>query len=160
MERWRFQPIGGNKISYSTWSLEKWIVSWRMLKEGANCTLLIRILKLGSQDVWFIWNSLLQPLYTGAVWKKDLPSKWTYTKRRCRVTGVAPGSFLVLYTTGLSLWLICKFTNLENTFWASTMFCLSYEQDFDYNFLRAQAFPVVFLEGPPEVAKPISKENI
>lgn len=37
-------------------------------------------------------------------------------KEGCRVTGAAPGSFLVLYTTGLNLWLICKFTNLENTF--------------------------------------------
>lgn len=48
--------------------------------------------------------------------RKALLANGLLPKEGYSVAGAAPGSFLVLYTTGLSLWLICKFTNLENTF--------------------------------------------
>lgn len=69
-----------------------------------------------AKDVWFVRTRYYSPYTEEQSGKKVFLANGLMPKERCSVTGVAPGSFLVLYTTGLSLWILCKVTNLENIF--------------------------------------------
>ena len=144
-------------------SWEMTSVTWRKLKEGCKLYFPQKKLRLRSQWPRRLASSLEthhhSPAHRGSLGSEVLESMGLY-KRTLHQQRDAPESFPVLLSTGLSLWLICKLTNLENTSWESMMTFVRWkEASIIYNFLQALAFPVIFLKWPPELAESASKGN-